>query len=201
MTIIAVFKGPDGIFIGGDSMAADPDDTVYIADAKVFEFNGFTIGYAGSFRFGQVLQNTFHPPPHNPKLDDTTYMFSIWLETLRETLDSYGMLKTENGIDTIGEDGSALVVYRDNIYYIQEDLSVLRSGTPFAAIGVGMSYAIGALSALQDQGLPGELTLQKALDAAIKFSPRCGGQTTIIKHDPTTEVKYRKPRETKTVCE
>jgi len=195
MTIIAAYRGPDGVYMAGDSMAADANDTIYVCDPKVFAFSGFTIGYAGSFRLGQILNHCFNPPPHNPILDDSTYMFSVWLENLRETLDSYGLLKTENGVDGVGEDGSALVAYRDNLYHIQEDLSILKVSQPFSAIGVGMSYAIGAMHALHGTpGMSSEDILSKAMSAAVNHCPRCGGTITMIKHEPSAEVRWRRPR-------
>ena len=205
MTVIAAYKTPENdIYIAGDALAADPNDTIFTADPKVFGFNGFTFGYAGSFRFGQILNHCFLPPAHNPALDDSTYMFSVWLEALRETLDSYGLLKSENGVETIGEDGSALVAYRSNIYYVEQDLSVLKVATPYASIGSGCGYAIGAMYALQGL-LLFDAIVEKAIEVAGLHVPNCGGKTTVVKHDPSTELVWvearqkRKPRAPKVV--
>lgn len=194
MTIVAAYKGPDGIYLGGDSLASDSSDSIYTSEPKVFSFKGFCIGYAGSFRFGQILGHCFLPPEHDPSLDDSTYMFVVWIEALRDTLSNFGHLKCEDGVDSIASEGAAIVVYRDSIYYVQEDLSLLKSASPYAAIGSGMSYALGAMNALEDSKLPGEDILRKSIEIAIKFSPRCGGDITILKHDPSSEAPPKKPR-------
>lgn len=198
MTIIAAFKGPDGLFIGGDSLAADSNASVYMEDQKVFGFNGFSFGYAGSFRFGQVLNHCFCPPPHDPRLDDQTYMVSVWVENLRETLQTYGVLKSESGVDEIGDGGLGLIIYRDQIYMLQGDLSIIRLATPYGAIGVGESFAVGAMYALMDSELGAKDILEKGLQAAVRHCPRCGDPITIIKHDPTTELKWITRRRKKT---
>jgi ATP-dependent protease HslVU (ClpYQ) peptidase subunit len=198
MTIIAAYKGPDGIYLGGDSMAADANDVVYLTSPKVFRLPGFTVGFAGSFRFGQILEHCFDPPEHPYNMDDFTYMFAGWTEKLRETLANYGLLKSENGVDSIGEDGAALLIYNEGIYQIQEDLSILKISSNYASIGVGMNYALGVMHALDGSGLTGEEIVKRALDIAIYHCPRCGGDTTILKHEPMPLVlKVIKPRKTR----
>ena len=197
MTVIAAYNDGNAIYMASDSLASDPNDSIVVVDPKVFTFNGFTFGYAGSFRFGQILNHTFLPPPHNPALDDSTYMFSVFLEALRDTLDSYGLLLNANGVEGIGEAGSALVAYRNNIYYVEPDLSILKVASPYASIGSGCAYAIGAMYALEGT-LPPEEIVTKAVEVAIKHVPNCGGNINIIQHDPDSELQWIKTNKKRT---
>lgn len=198
MTVIAVLKHPtEGIWLGSDSRAAGKDDAMPCATPKLGSFDGFSFGYCGSFRFGQVLLHAFRPPKHPKNVDTDDYMFTLWLESLREYMSEYGIVKSENGIES-ADDADCIIVYRDEVYLLQSDLSLLKPIEPYAAIGSGASYAIGALFALAGTEMPAQTRVEVAVECACLHCPQCGFPFRTLKHDPdSTPRQQPKPRKKK----
>ncbi len=193
MTLIIGYKNKDGIWVGGEAKASDGDEAFYVAEPKVFAKGPFTYGFAGSFRFGQILQYCFDAPSHPGNMDDYTYLVSRWLRVLQGVLADNGGVKITEGIANTG-DGSCIMVYRDSIYVLQEDFAILKLADPYVALGAGSTCAMGALWALQKMSLPGEKLVDLALEAGAMYTPSCGGKKTIIKHQPARRRRGRPRR-------
>lgn len=198
MTVIAVLKHPtDGIWLASDGRAGGANDAIPCATPKLGNFEGFSFGYCGSYRFGQMLLYAFRPPKHPKNIDTDDYMFCTWLEALREYMAEYGIVRTTDGVEhTDGAD--CIIVYRDQIYILQEDFSLLRSEEPYAAVGAGAAYAVGAMNALSLDSLGkvemgGAFIVDTAVRVAINHCPGCGLPIHLMKHDPDSAPR-RKPR-------
>lgn len=178
MTIVAAVKTKDGIWLGADCQGTDATEKIILKNPKVFQKGGFTFAFSGSYRFGQVLQYVFQPPERMVAEPAETYLLTRWMDALRQCLNDAGLLKVENSLQD-APDCFALVAYEDFIFMIQEDLSVLFPADPFVASGSGSAYAIGALNAAP---VLGRKALERAIRAAIKSNPGCGGEPLIVRH-------------------
>jgi hypothetical protein len=202
MTVIAAYKHDNGeIWFAADSRAAGQNDAINCSIPKIGAFDGFTFGYAGSYRFGQILLYAFRPPKHPVNVATDDYMFTLWIEALREYLDTYGMASTTNGVESIGGDGDCLIAYRNEFYMLQTDLSLLKPTNPFCACGSGSAYAISVLWALHGLMRDPEDMVKLAVTCAIEHVPTCGGTILTLKHDPesTPRPKRKAPNVRKAV--
>ena len=195
MTCIAAYKDHTGaIWVGSDMLASSIDQSVSrfeTAMPKVFHLGQFTIGYAGCFRFGQIMQYQWTPPDPDPRLDDLCYMSSVVAESLSDHLEAHDMLKDSHVLDG----GEALIAYKDSIYLVQDDFSVITVQRPFLAIGSGSDSAMGAMfaysSVCDDDN--GSEAVGIALRAAGHFSGVCGSEFVILKHGAKKPSRSRKP--------
>ena len=64
MTVIVAVVSDDGeIIFGADSAATDTAGTLALrGDAKVFKRDGYTIGFCGSYRVGQLVKHEMRLP-------------------------------------------------------------------------------------------------------------------------------------------
>jgi len=71
MTCISAIAHNGKVYMGGDAAAVDDGNLVSTRkEPKVFIRNNYLIGYAGSFRFGKVVEHVFIPPkPQTDNLD------------------------------------------------------------------------------------------------------------------------------------
>jgi ATP-dependent protease HslVU (ClpYQ) peptidase subunit len=202
MTIVVAYKAPSGeIWLAADSRVSGGNDALSCRTPKICSFDGFSVGYTGSCRFGQVLLYAFRPPKHPKNIDTDEYMFTLWGESLKEYLEQYGVMATTESVDTIGGNGDAIIVYRDQLYVLQDDFSFLKPEEHFVAGGSGTSYALGVMSALSHPSLASldlspEFIVEQAVACAIGYCPTCGGNILKFKHDPQSNSRKipRKPR-------
>jgi ATP-dependent protease HslVU (ClpYQ) peptidase subunit len=201
MTCIVAFrdKTTGDIWFASESRASSPEHAITCATPKVGNFEGFTIGYAGSYRLGQMVLHSFTPPKHAPNIDVDDYMFTIWVESLKAHMEEYGIIKTENGVEGTDE-AEIIIAYRGNIYCLLPDFALLKPLENFLVIGSGAPYATGVVWALENSSkhAPEEI-VYLAVECAIQHSPGCGAPIYVFKHDPNSKAKpaKRKPREKK----
>lgn len=164
MTCVVAVTDGKKVCMAGDSGAVDESSITISAVPKVFTKGEFIIGYCHSFRLGQIIQHIFTPPalPANKTITDDaliSYMVKKFVPDLKRCLD-------ENNFpyhDDEKNDWELLVGVRGRIFNVQDDWQVGIDILPYAAIGSGSPYALGALFINQD--------ITAALDAASRFSP------------------------------
>ena len=146
MTCVVGLDAKGKIWIGGDSAGTDSNFLRVIRkDTKVFKLdNRFIMGYAGSFRFGQVLQYKFTPPDQPEDKDDYAYMVTDFMDALRKTMIASVFAKVEDSEETWG-DATAVIGYNGRLYTIEADLQVGEMALPYCAIGCGADFAFGSL--------------------------------------------------------
>ncbi len=168
MTCVTAVTDRQNVLMGGDSGGSSPQgDEIYtLENAKVFAADPFVVGFAGSYRLGQVLcYRTQLPAPPDVGLE--RFMATTFVDALRASLADAGI---EPGL---GKAGSMLVGVHGRIFGIGSELQVLHSALPYATIGGGRHHAHGALYALDRLGLDLGLERQAeiALRAAQSFTP------------------------------
>lgn len=160
MTCIVALKDDSHICIAGDSAALYSSDySIRIRkDSKVFNNNKFLIGFTTSFRMGQVLRYKFKPPK-NTRNDIMEYMVADFIEEVRKVF-----------VDTGFTNGTFIVIYRGEIFTIENDFQVSHCVDPYAAVGCGAQYALGALYMMEGRKIDIRAKANHALSAAEKFS-------------------------------
>lgn len=165
--IVAIVDKTKRIVMGADSSAVDETIHTEHLDAKVFKKGEFGIGYCHSFRLGQILEFWFEPPPipDNEK-NLMKYMVMDFVPELRKVLED-NEYPTHDDEKT---DWSIIVCVAGHIFTIESDWHVGYDNIPYAAIGAGSSYALGAMYPMRyDEDV--QTTATQALMAAQKFSP------------------------------
>lgn len=173
MTCIVSLKQNDKIYIGGDTAAVSGLSVNVRLDVKVFRNKKMLIGYAGSFRLGQIMRFAFNPPAHPKGKDDYEYMCVDFISAVQKCFKKHGF-DGQNRKDEKETCGQMLVAYKGQLYEIYEDYQVGVSSEPFTSIGCGSDLAMGAMYALHNlpksDKISPEDKLKIALDAASTFN-------------------------------
>jgi hypothetical protein len=167
MTCIAGAVDPltGDVCIGGDSAAIAEYDMLNMSLPKVFIKDGFAFGFAGHFRFAQVVQYTFQPPKFRGG-DVVEYLSRDFAEHLRLTVKAIGYSKNKEGRD---EGGLALIGFQKRLFLMQDEFDVIETRDGISAIGCGFPYALGALKAM-DTNMAINYRVQHALWIAEYYS-------------------------------
>jgi len=172
MTCIVGILHDDAIYVGGDSAAIDVETlaTSIRMDEKVFLTEGgdFVMGFAGSWRMGQLVRYALDVPEHPRAKDDMTYLVNDFADALKKMLSEKGSLTKDNGV--VMFDGELVLGYRGNLYVIDSDLHVSRSADDFVASGMGAPIALGALYATKHSRMGPEKRIALALGAAARYN-------------------------------
>jgi ATP-dependent protease HslVU (ClpYQ) peptidase subunit len=174
MTCISAIAHNGKIYMGGDSAASDEGNIVSTRkEPKVFIKNNYLIGYAGSFRFGKVVEHVFIPPkPQTDNLDK--FLNTSFVDALRSACEV-------SKIDPSSEDDPSelLVGVNGRLFEFCNDWHFGEDANNFNAIGSGSSFALGSLySTGRMQSPPARIKL--SLQAAEKFSPSVRSPFTIL---------------------
>lgn len=170
------------VVVGADSCGgrSDGDWTVHtLRNQKVFRNGPFVIGYTSSFRMGQLLQHSFKAPVPPKRGDLLGFMVRDFVEAARAVLKQGGYTRIENNAEEAGEFVCAI---GRRIFVIESNLQIIESTEPFAAVGCGSSFALGALRAL-----PQTTPAKSRCLAALKVGERSSGGVVRPFHFVSTE--------------
>ena len=146
MTIVIGAIDDDGnLVFGSDSAASANDDLTVRSDSKVFAKDGYTIGFAGSYRFFQIVQYEMKLPTLSPIFlsDPLEFMVRKFVPALRACLMKHGHMTIESSVD--GSDISSLLVgFHSYLFTVENDFHVAPH-KEYAAIGSGAQVALGSL--------------------------------------------------------
>lgn len=172
MTCIVAVQQDDRVYLGTDSWVGDEAGQNTLAHPKwVVKGPRFVIGYAGSVRAANILN--YHVKFRKRKKNESIeqYLVTEVADKLRKAFYVEG---TNVQSATTGDrvDSEFLIAIEGELYSIYCDYSVVKYSTPYAAVGAGMGYAMGALGALDisEYVLPRE-KLRIALEMSAKFCP------------------------------
>lgn len=174
MSCVIGFESNGVIYMGADSAGIDSSSLSISTrvDEKVFvaETNDFIMGFAGSFRVGQLLRYASDLPEQSNKKDDMAYMVTDFVDSIKNAQRDHGALRRDSEIEE--HDAEFLVGYKGKLYIIESDFQVCRPIENYAAIGSGAQVALGALYALRDSSISPQNKIQLALNAASEY---CAG--------------------------
>ena len=175
MTCIVALSHNGKVVMGGDASAADETSSLVSSrkEPKVFIKNGYLIGYAGSFRFGKVIEHSFNPP----KLQDgriDKFLNTSFIDALRECCE---LNKVDPGSE---EDSSEMLIgVAGRVFEFCNDWHFGEDVNDFNAIGSGTKLALGSLYSTRRMRSP-NARIQLALESAEKFSASVRGPFTIL---------------------
>lgn len=135
MTCIVGLEHESGVTIGGDAAAVDEHHVTVRSDAKVFKRGEYLVGFADSYRAGQLLAYRLNVPPQVGE-DDFEHMATAFVDAVKRCLAE----------DDEAEAGLFLVGYRGALYYVDADLHVGRAACGYEAIGLGAPFALGSMA-------------------------------------------------------
>lgn len=162
MTCIVGIATDGKVYIGGDSYAGREADYRRITNLrKVFKIGEFLIGYAGSFRMGQILQYHLEVRQQQDGETDDRFMVVAFAEAVRTVFKDKGFTWLESGRESGGQ---FLVGYRGKLYDMDSDFQVNTFQNGVMALGCGEQYALGAMLALNT------LTPKKRITRALEIA-------------------------------
>ena len=172
MTCIVGLIHEREVWMGADSAAISGTDLAVRKDGKLFQRGPFLFGCAGSFRFRDLLRYRLQVGAHPEGMDAHEYLTTTFVDALRECLKAGGAAKRLDGDRENADDGWLLIGYQGRLFTLWSDYQVAEYRVPFAAIGCGMDYALGALSVLTTLPLTlgPETSCRMALGAAQQWS-------------------------------
>lgn len=166
MTCIVAVSDGRTVVMGGDSAAAEMEGQFVSSrvEPKVFIRNEYIIGYAGSFRFGKIVEHCFNVP--DPKYTDIDkFMNTTFVSELRQCCE-------ENKIDNAEDkdSGELLIGLHGRIFELNGDWHIGEDMNNFNSIGSGSSFALGSLYST-GRYKDNHARIKLALESAEKFSP------------------------------
>lgn len=175
MTCIVGVANNGRVYMGGDSAACDENGSFVSTrkEPKVFIKAGYLFGYAGSFRFGKVLEHNFVPPKFSGT-DLDRFLNTIFIDSLREACE-------KAKVDPSSEQDSAemLLGVDGRLFEFCNDWHFGEDANDFNCIGSGSSFAMGSLFStrrIKSQ----HARIKLALEASETFSPSVSGPFTIL---------------------
>jgi ATP-dependent protease HslVU (ClpYQ) peptidase subunit len=172
MTCIAAVKHNNKVYLGGDSALVDLNNgnKVKLNSPKVFRCYEYIIGYAGSARMGQLLQNYFEPtdPPDNPE-ELEFHMVTTFIDELRAVAEEKA-LRLDASDEQVNDFAQIIVGVNGRIFVIEEDWQASEWAYDYAAIGSGCSAALGSLYTTHKLGVDPEIRVKYALMAATEHT-------------------------------
>lgn len=187
MTCIVAVGDPKTkvVFMGGDRAISDAGGFISTAaHPKVCKKNSYVFGYAGSVKFGKLIEYCFEPPVYSEKKDGDLdrFMNTKFVSSLKAFLEEQQFDMFEHK-EEIGSSMSGLLVgIEGRIFEVEYELAAIEYADNYAAIGSASEYATGALAAYKN--IYGTKYIKEsiinALKVAAKHSTTCSEPFDIV---------------------
>ena len=152
MTTIIGVEYEDRALLIADNQVTDDNGRIYKHPkmVKITERNGYLIAGSGEVSPCDIANHIWNPPKPTAKDKQDLYhfMITVAMPSLRKCLEDNGYNFNEDHDKS--KDGlrfQFLVALGGEIFDIDQDLAVMKSGDGFYGVGSGASYALGALAA------------------------------------------------------
>ena len=176
MTCIVGIEVNNQVLIAGDLQGTGRNNKINHTQPKVFNKGGVVFGFAGSYRFGQLLEYVVQDPVvPNDEEEIYRWLVTVLVPDIKQVLKDHGA------------DGNAhcLIGVKNQLWELQQDYSVLRSINGYASIGSGVEYANGSMFTSVKNNIrtvsDAEQALISAIEAAGTFSPSVGLTCEIVR--------------------
>jgi hypothetical protein len=168
MTCIVGLAQDGKVYIGADSAGVAGYSITARADGKVFRRGPYVLGFAGSFRMGQLLRYSVELPIPPAGLSDDdldAFMVVNFVEAVRAAMTEGGYTRIKDGRE---EGGCFLVGIHGRLFAIDSDFQIGRAHDTYMAIGCGDDLALGSLHGSDWMNPP--VRVRRALEAAAHHS-------------------------------
>lgn len=174
MTCIVGLEHEGKVYMGGDRCCSTDSFRAKVSRPKVFKVGKLLVGFAGSFRFRDMLEYHYKLPKHPKKMSDEKYMITLVLESIRE-------LTLQHDPPTEDEPfgSSCLLAYNGKLYEFQTDFSLIETSCGYNSVGMGKEFALGSL--YSTEGQDPTVRVLTALKAAAEFSPSVSEPFDVLK--------------------
>jgi ATP-dependent protease HslVU (ClpYQ) peptidase subunit len=176
MTIVLALVENNKIIIAGDTSGTDTNgDKESYKNSKVFakrdtKNNLMLFGVAGEYRYLNIIEHRFKPPPIQKHHEDNLQRFlaTDFIDALRGTLrESGAMLETQKRRREEAP-GDLIIGINGEIFVVDYQFQVLAPYNPFTAVGSGRDAALGSLGSTKGLMEP-EKRVITALEQAQAF--------------------------------
>lgn len=170
MTCIVGIEVEGKVLMGSDGCASSSYNKFQYDEPKLFIKKNILFGYTTSFRFADIIQYHVEIPARPRTLKsaetDKEYLVSVVVPEIRKKLKDHGFAEAKNGRDS---GGTALIGYKDKLYTLQDDFSIVRNKSGYDACGSGTYFAMGSLYTTANlKAVPFETRVEMALRAAAE---------------------------------
>lgn len=189
MTIICacVDKKEGIVHMGADRSISRGDEVHVNPHSKLHWVGEFLIALSGPEILAQHARYLFHPPDLLDGQDIHQYMSTTFSGILRDVFKKNGY--TEPDLRKDSGDFEVLVAHKDRLFMIGCDFSVTEYTVPYAAIGAGRQYAMGAMAVGDELGASAMAIVHYGLDAAHQFDAFCTREHDIVSTRRVTDVE------------
>ena len=179
MTCIVGLEDKGHVYLGCDSVQTNGYFSSAIDCKKIFKNGPLTLGYTSSFRFADLLQYNLSVPAQSKDIpDDRQYLVTVVVKAIRETLKNGGFATISSNNES---GGTCLIAYKNKLYTMQDDYSIVRDINGYASVGSGSYFALGSLASTYKMKLKPEEKVKLALEAAISHCATVKGPAHIEK--------------------
>lgn len=178
MTCIVGLLSDGYVTIGADSLGSDGWTGSEVHHPKVFKVGDFIIGGTTSFRMLDLLEYSLVIPDKRPWADEDMekFMRTVFVDCIRTCLKNGGFAEKNKEAES---GGNFLVGYKDMLWQVQSDYSVLSHGE-YDSVGSGLSVAMGSLFSTAGTKMKAEDRVIKALEAAAHHICSVKGPFTLL---------------------
>jgi ATP-dependent protease HslVU (ClpYQ) peptidase subunit len=164
--------------MGADSGGSDEESELIMnfKAPKVFIKDKYIVGYAGSYRFGKLMQHVFELPPVPSNLKTSEQLDKFMNSTLMTSLRKQSK---ELDLDKDELDFDCIIGVNGHIFEVSNDWFALEPVTDFLATGSGIKYALGSLYTTNSWKNPIQ-RINVALNASAEYSMSVSGPFTVI---------------------
>lgn len=171
MTCVVGLVKDGVVYIGADSLGSNNLSKTVRNDKKVFKMkdtNKGVIGFAGSYRIGQLLMYStgLIDSRDEPNIDHE-YLVTKTIPKVSNILNQGGCEINNSGEK---EGGVFLLGYNDKLYGVYSDYQVSESSYSYNAIGSGSLHAMGSLFSTEGLNMTPQERIVKALQSAQEFA-------------------------------
>lgn len=171
MTVIAAYDDGDVVWIASDGdLFFGSTKTGY--GSKLLDFHSYCIGFCGSIRVGDILQESNNFPGQINSIRD--------IRKLRDVIKVELIDKAGAGACDHEPDGthpvSILIACPKGIYIIQEDYGVIKCIDGYGSVGAGEEVTLGALALAKRYKLYGKNLIKEVMTVALKHCTHAAGK-------------------------
>lgn len=172
MSCIVAVKAGDKVYLGADTGVFSPSGRqARVRTSKIFYKGDMLFGAVGTIRYQQIIEYSLEVPEHKEGLTPLEYLCVEFVPCLQECLEENGLLvSADSGDNDVAETaGAAIIVYRGEIFLLEDQFDLLQFERDYMATGAGEDAAYGSLFVTEKlkEKIKPTTRVRLALEAAV----------------------------------